>query len=76
MIAVCKRLASHALFHDAIIGVIVLNAVILGLETSSQAMQAAGGWLLALNHVIQAVFVFEVAVQTSVTGSYRPPVLR
>jgi hypothetical protein len=50
MIALCQRLASDALFHDVIIGVTVLNAGILGLETSAQAMQAAGGWLLALNH--------------------------
>lgn len=63
MIALCKRLASDALFHDAIIGVIIVNAVILGLETSAQVMQSAGGWLLALNHVIQAIFVFEIAVR-------------
>ena len=63
MIAFCKRIAMTALFHDAIIGVIILNAVILGLETSPQLMQSAGGPLLVLNWIIQTIFVFEIAVR-------------
>jgi len=63
VIAFCRRIAANALFQDAIIGVIILNAVILGLETSSRIMQSAGGWLLALNWIIQAVFVCEVVVR-------------
>jgi voltage-gated sodium channel len=63
MIAACRRLASSTRFQDAIIGVIVVNAVILGLETSARVMQSAGGALVALNGVIQAIFVFELAVR-------------
>jgi voltage-gated sodium channel len=63
MITFCRRIAANALFQDAIIGVIMLNAVILGLETSPRIMQTAGGWLLALNWIIQAIFVFEIAVR-------------
>jgi voltage-gated sodium channel len=63
MIAFCKRIAANALFQDAIIGVIVLNAMLLGLETSPRIMQSAGGGLLALNWIIQAIFVFEIAVR-------------
>ena len=42
MIEYCKRIADSVLFHDAIVGVIILNAVILGLETSQRVMQSAG----------------------------------
>ena len=63
MITFCRRIAANALFHDAIIGVIIVNAVILGLETSAQVMRYAGGWLLALNWIVQAIFVFEIAVR-------------
>jgi voltage-gated sodium channel len=63
MIAFCKRMMANALFQDAIIGVIIVNAILLGLETSPRIMQAAGGGLLALNWIIQAIFVFEIAAR-------------
>lgn len=63
MITFCKRIAANALFHDAIIVVIILNAIILGLETSPRLMQSASGLLLLLNWIIQAIFVFELAVR-------------
>lgn len=50
--------APHA--QQAILAVIVLNAVTLGLETSSSAMQAAGGLILALDRVALAIFVAEL----------------
>ena len=42
MIASCKRIAASRLFHDLIVVVILLNALILGLETSPHIMQSAG----------------------------------
>jgi len=63
MIAFCKRIAANALFQDAIIGVIIVNALILGLETSPRIMRSAGGLLLGLNWIIQGIFVFELAVR-------------
>lgn len=43
MIALCKRLAASALFLGAIVGVIILNAVILGLETAPRVCWATIG---------------------------------
>lgn len=63
MIEFCKRLSSRALFHDLVILVIFLNAVVLGLETSQSIMRAAGGVLHVLNWVIQAIFLFEITVR-------------
>jgi len=46
--------------QQAILAIIVLNAVTLGLETSASAMQAAGGLILALDRIALAIFVAEL----------------
>lgn len=49
--------------RQAILAVIVVNAVVLGLETWDQAMRAAGPLLLAIDRVCLAIFVAELAVK-------------
>ncbi len=51
-----------------IITLIVINAIILGLETSSTVMAAAGGALLAANKAILAVFVVEILLKLVAFG--------
>ena len=51
-----------------IIGLIVINAVILGLETSPAVMAAAGPGLLLANEVIVWVFVAEIGVKLVAFG--------
>jgi voltage-gated sodium channel len=51
-----------------IIVLIVVNAVILGLETSASAMAAVGPQLRALDHLILAVFVVEIAARLLARG--------
>jgi voltage-gated sodium channel len=63
MIDFCKRLAASARFHDAIIGVILANAVLLGLETSPRVMESIGGTLYLLNWIVQAIFVAEIVIR-------------
>ncbi len=46
-----------------VIGVILLNAVILGLETSKAAMSSIGGLLLILDKLCLVVFVAELLVK-------------
>ncbi|HDY97149.1 MAG TPA: ion transporter [Pseudomonas sabulinigri] len=46
-----------------ITALILINAVILGLETSSTAMQHWGGWLKALDQLILACFVVEITLR-------------
>ncbi len=46
-----------------IIGLIVLNAIILGLETSAAVRESIGGLLVALDHMLLAVFVVEIAAK-------------
>jgi len=46
-----------------IIALILLNAVVLGLETSSSMMSFAGTWLIALDKICLAAFTIEIVVK-------------
>jgi voltage-gated sodium channel len=50
-------------FEQAVIALIVINAVTLGLETSERAMATAGPLLLALDRAILTIFVLELALR-------------
>jgi voltage-gated sodium channel len=52
-----------AFVRNAVIGVILFNAVILGLETSAPVMQAVGPLILWLDALCLAVFVGELALK-------------
>ena len=49
--------------RNFIIFVIVVNAVVIGLETSPTAMAVAGGLLLALDTVALTIFVIEILIK-------------
>lgn len=53
----------HPLVQRGIIALILINAVLLGLETWPVAMAAAGGLIIALDRAILAMFVVEIAVR-------------
>ncbi|MGR3502693.1 ion transporter [Pseudaestuariivita sp.] len=55
--------------RNAIIGVILFNAVILGLETSEAAMTAASGLILALDRVCLSIFVIEILLKLAAYGT-------
>ncbi|MEM9433334.1 MAG: ion transporter [Pseudomonadota bacterium] len=48
------------LTRNFILGVILINAVLLGLETSKGAMESAGGLIIALDRVCLAIFAVEI----------------
>ncbi len=50
-------------FQSFIIAVIILNAVVLGLETSPTAMAAAGPFLIALDRIALTIFVIEIGLK-------------
>lgn len=64
-----ERLLASSAFQRTIIGLIGINAVILGLMTSASVMAAAGPLLLAVDHVILAVFVVEIVLRIAVHRS-------
>jgi voltage-gated sodium channel len=54
--------------RNAIIAVILFNAVILGIETSKTAMAVAGGLILTLDRLCLGVFVVELALKLYARG--------
>ena len=50
-------------FQNFILGVILFNAVVLGLETMPGAMERAGGLILTLDKLCLAIFVVELAMK-------------
>ena len=50
-------------FQRAIISLIVINAILLGLETSNNVMDVAGGFITSLDTAILYVFVAEMALK-------------
>ncbi|MPZ56627.1 MAG: ion transporter [Rhizobiales bacterium] len=58
-----RRIVTDPRTERAVTALIVINAVILGLETSHRAMQAFGPMLEALDHIILAIFVVEIAAR-------------
>jgi voltage-gated sodium channel len=61
--AAVARLALSPVFQRAVAALIVLNAVILGLETSSAVMERWGGALHALDTALLGVFTAELALR-------------
>jgi voltage-gated sodium channel len=57
-----------ALFQNTILGVILFNAVILGMETSPTIMEAAGPLIIALDTACLTIFVIEIALKLIALG--------
>ena len=58
-----QALVEHPYFVNGIIAVILVNAVILGLETSPTVMGKVGGLLLVLDKIALGIFVVELLLK-------------
>ncbi|WP_205696121.1 ion transporter [Conexibacter sp. SYSU D00693] len=67
MVRLCRALASSPRFDAAMLGVILANAVVLGLETYDGVVAEHGDLLHTLNDVILGVFVIELLVRLTAT---------
>lgn len=65
----CRRLVSSAPFRNGVLVLILANAALMGLETSSAVRAAAGGAFDAADVLIQAAFVVEIALRLA---AHRP----
>lgn len=63
MTTLCRRVASSPGFQNAILAVIVGNAILIGLETSSSLWVRYGGLFTVLNVTVQVVFAVELVVR-------------
>jgi voltage-gated sodium channel len=64
----CRAIADSNRFQAFIFGVIVFNAIVLGLETYDALEQDAGGLLTALNDACLGIFVVELAIRITAYG--------
>lgn len=64
----CRRLADSPRFQTAILAVIMVNAVIVGLETSPPLLARHATLFHALNLIILLVFIGELAVRLTAHG--------
>jgi voltage-gated sodium channel len=63
-----RRLTESERFQNFIIAVIIVNAIIIGFETSPAAMARFGGVLMALDRAALAIFVVELALKLVAQG--------
>ncbi len=60
-----RKLVGASLFERSIIGLILLNALILGLETDARLVANYGAWFELGHHLILAVFIIEALLKIS-----------
>jgi voltage-gated sodium channel len=58
-----KGFIESGVFQNFIVGVIIVNAIALGLETSATAMKLAGPLLVALDRIALSIFVIEIVLK-------------
>jgi voltage-gated sodium channel len=63
LVRFCRRTSESRWFQNSILGVIVFNAAVMGLETSRDLVGAYGAVFAWLNALVQALFVAELAVR-------------
>jgi len=63
-----ERFINHPTVQHAIVFLIVLNAALLGLETSPSIVEAFGHELALLDHAILAVFILEIVLLIAARG--------
>jgi voltage-gated sodium channel len=63
-----RHLLEHPTTERILAGLIILNALVLGLETSQPIMARHGWWLDPLDHILLGIFVVEVLIRLIVTG--------
>ncbi len=63
-----SELLDRPIVQNAIIAVIVVNAITLGMETSATLMDAAGGLILAIDRICLTIFTIEIAAKLFARG--------
>jgi voltage-gated sodium channel len=61
--AFAQRIVEARWFEPAMIGLILFNGVLIGLETSKEFVASYGGWLHLGNDIILAIFIAEAVLK-------------
>jgi voltage-gated sodium channel len=68
MIARCREIAESRRFLRTVLGLIVFNAILMGLETSPGLTATWGPLMGALERILQAAFVVEIVIRVAGRG--------
>ena len=73
LVRICRSLAEDRRFQNSILGVIVFNAVLMGLETSRTLVASYPSLFAGLNAAVLGIFIAELAVRVTAywPGLYR-----
>ena len=63
-----NQFVDHRLFQSSIMCLIILNAVILGLQTSPVVMEAIGSEINLLDEVMLIIFIIELVMRICAKG--------
>ena len=63
-----RSFAESNFFQRFILTIIVVNSVVLGLETSEAAMEPYGSWLVALDDLALTIFIAEILLKLYAMG--------
>ena len=58
-----KKLIEHPRLQKAIMALIIINAMLLGMETSASIMTAYGKWIILADRIIIGIFCLELALK-------------
>ncbi|BBM00854.1 ion transporter [Microbulbifer sp. GL-2] len=64
----CQRIVEAPLFNQVIIGIILLNGIAVGLETSNWVVERFGALLKATNQLVLGAFILEALVKIAAHG--------
>lgn len=76
MVRACARVADSGKFEALTLGVILANAIVLGIETYDAARASYGVLLHALNDVFLGYFAVEIAIRVLAFGRRTPQFFR
>ena len=63
-----ERFVMHPWIQHLLVVLIVLNALILGLETDARIHESIGHYLMAIDHMILVIFIAELVLLISARG--------
>ncbi len=66
----CKRLVENKWFDRIIIALIIVNAAILGLETSPELNSKYGSFFSLINHFVLSVFMLEAVIKITAVAPH------
>ncbi|MBN8429259.1 ion transporter [Microbulbifer salipaludis] len=65
----CRRLVEAPIFNQVIIGLIMVNAAVVGLETSTWVLERFSSTLYGINQLILLAFMVEAAIKIAAHGN-------